>query len=317
VFNSAEKNDRKVVVTGRSMISTVEIAHGLGILRVPPKLIIRAEAARKLPDNRVVILSTGSQGEESAALARIARGEHKTVQIKKGDTVVISASPIPGNERSVASVMNNLTRLGAKVIYNKNLDIHSSGHAKQEDLKLMISLIRPKFFMPIHGEHHMLVAHAELARNLGVPEQNIFIMDNGDVVEIKEGMAKLSDKKIKTGIVFIDGLGIGDVGEVVLRDRKLMSEDGMFVIIMQIDHKTGKLVNPPEIISRGFVYMKESEDLLREVKHEVRKVVEVKNNRPQEPNWAYIRSQIRDQIGEFLYQRTERRPLIIPVVTEV
>ena len=317
VFNSAEKYDRKVVVTGRSMISTVEIAHGLGILRVPPKLIIRAEAARKLPDNRVVILSTGSQGEESSALARIARGEHKTVQIKKGDTVVISASPIPGNERSVASIMNNLTRFGAKVIYNKNLDIHSSGHAKQEDLKLMISLIRPKFFMPIHGEHHMLVAHAELAKNLGVPEQNIFIMDNGDIVEIKEGAAKLSDKKIKTGIIFIDGLGVGDVGEVVLRDRKVMSEDGMFVIIMQIDHKTGKLVNPPEIISRGFVYMKESEDLLREVKHEVRKVVEVKNNRPQEPNWAYIRSQIRDQIGEFLYQRTERRPLIIPVVTEV
>jgi ribonuclease J len=317
VFNSAAKYDRKVVVTGRSIVSTVEIAFSLGILHIPPKLIIRAEAARRLPDNKVVILSTGSQGEESASLARIARGEHKTISVKKGDTVVISASPIPGNEASVSTVMNNLTRQGARVIYNKNLDIHTSGHAKQEDLKMMISLIKPKYFMPIHGEHHMLVAHADLARNLGVPDANIFILDNGDIVEAENEKAKLSEKKIKTGLVFIDGLGVGDVGEVVLRDRKVMSEDGMFVIIMQVDRKTGRLINQPDIISRGFVYMKESEDLLREVKHEVRKVVETKNHKPQEPNWAYIRSAVRDQIGEFLYQRTERRPLILPVIIEV
>jgi len=317
VFNSAAKYDRKVVVTGRSIVSSVEVAFSLGILKIPPKLIIRADAAKRLPDNRVVILSTGSQGEESASLARIARGEHRTVSVKPGDTVVISASPIPGNERSVSTVMNNLTRQGAKVLYIKNLDIHTSGHAKQEDLKMMISLVKPKYFMPIHGEHHMLVAHAELAKNLGIPEKNIFILDNGDAVEIQKGEAKKLEKKIKTGIVFIDGLGVGDVGEVVLRDRKVMSEDGMFVIIMQIDRKTGRLASSPDIISRGFVYMKESEDLLREVKHEVRKVVETKSQKSQEPNFAYIRSRVRDQIGEFLYQRTERRPLILPVIIEV
>ncbi|HLC45019.1 MAG: hypothetical protein A2722_00110 [Candidatus Doudnabacteria bacterium RIFCSPHIGHO2_01_FULL_50_11] len=317
VFNSATKYDRKVVVTGRSIVASVEIAFSLGILKIPPKLIIRAEAARRLPDNKVVILSTGSQGEESASLARMARGEHKTITIKAGDTVVISASPIPGNEAAVGSVMNNMTRLGARVIYNKNLDIHSSGHAKQEDLKMMISLVKPKYFMPIHGEHHMLVAHAELAHNLGVPDANIFILDNGDAVVLREGTAKKMEHVIKTGLVFIDGLGVGDVGEVVLRDRKVMAEDGMFVVIMQIDRKTGKLANQPDIISRGFVYMKESEDLLREVKHEVRKVVETKSNKPQEPNWAYIRSRVRDQIGEFLFQRTERRPLILPVIIEV
>jgi len=316
VFNSAHKFDRKVVVTGRSMVAAVEIAFNLGILKIPPKTTIRAEAARRLPDSKVVILTTGSQGEEYSALARISRGEHKSISIKKGDTVVISASPIPGNERSVSSVMNNLTRLGSKVLYIKNLDIHTSGHAKQEELKLMISLIRPKYFMPIHGEHHMLVAHAELARGLGIPENDIFIMDNGDIVDIKDETARLSDKKIKTGNVFIDGLGIGDVGEVVLRDRKVMAEDGMFVVIMQINRKNGKLINSPDIISRGFVYMKESEDLLREVKHEVRKVVETKS-KGREPNAAYIRSRVRDQIGEFLFQRTERRPLVLPVIIEV
>ncbi|MBI4054188.1 MAG: ribonuclease J [Candidatus Doudnabacteria bacterium] len=317
VINSAAKYDRKVVVTGRSIVATVEIAFSLGMLKIPPKIIVRAEQANRLPDGKVVILSTGSQGEESASLARIARGEHKTVSVRPGDTVVISASPIPGNERSVAAVMNNLTRLGAKVLYIKNLDIHTSGHAKQEDLKMMISLVKPKYFMPIHGEHHMLVAHAGLAKNLGVPEKNIFILDNGNILEIKSAEAKLSEKKLKTGLVFIDGLGVGDVGEVVLRDRKVMAEDGMFVVIMQIDRKNGKLFGPPDIISRGFVYMKESEDLLREVKHEVRKVVETKSQKPQEPNWAYIRSRVRDQIGEFLFQRTERRPLILPVIIEV
>ena len=171
--------------------------------------------------------------------------------------------------------------------------------------------------MPIHGEHHMLVAHAELARSLGVPDKNIFILDNGDVLEVTGGIAKFSNNKIKTGLVFIDGLGVGDVGEVVLRDRRVMAEDGMFVIIMQIERKTGRLVNSPDIISRGFVYMKESEDLLREVKHEVRKVVETKSHKPQEPNWTYIRSRVRDQIGELLFQRTERRPLILPVIIEV
>jgi ribonuclease J len=318
VINSAYKSNRKVVITGRSLVNNVEICLSAGYLNLPVKgMIIKMEQARKLPDNQVVILTTGSQGEEASALARIARQEHKTIEIKKGDTCVVSASPIPGNERSISSVLSNLARLGARVLYQKVLDIHTSGHAYQEDLKLMISLTKPKNFMPIHGEHHMLVAHADLARAVGVPDANIFTLDNGQQLELSSGGAKVTEAKIPTGYVFVDGLGVGDVGEVVLRDRQVMSKDGMFVIIMTIDKRTGKLNSPPDIISRGFIYMKGSEDLLKEVKHEVRKVVETKSKNPSEPNWAFIRSEVRDAIGEFLFQRTERRPMILPVIIEV
>jgi len=316
VFNSATKFNRKVIVTGRSMVQNIEIALSLGYLKIEPKIVIKTEQAKKYPDKNICILTTGSQGEEAAALARIARGEHKTIKIKKGDTVVISAKPIPGNEKSIASVRSNLAREGARVIYSSNMDIHVSGHAKQEDLKLMIALIKPKYFMPIHGEHYMLVAHGELAQTLGVPESNIFIMDNGQAVDINSAQqAKLVDAKIPGGYLFIDGLGVGDVGEVVIRDRKVMATDGMFVIIMTVDHRSGKLVNPPDIISRGFIYMKGSDELIREVKHEVRKLVESKGKG--EANYSYIRQVVRDQIGEYLYQKTERRPMILPVVIEV
>jgi len=315
--NAAVKHDRKVVVTGRSMVDTVEIAHNLGYLNIPKKTVITAESSKRLPDNKVLILTTGSQGEEAAALARIARQEHKSISIKPGDTVVISASPIPGNERAVAAVMNDLTRQGAHVLYQKILDVHSSGHGRQEDLKLMISLTRPKYFMPIHGEHYLCVAHAELAMSIGMKKENIFVMDNGSVVEIKPTGARVMQDKIPTGQIFVDGLGVGDIGEVVLRDRQVMAKDGMVVIIMTVDRRTGKIVNSLDIISRGFVYMKGSEDLIREVKHEVRKVVETQNHKPHEPNWAYLRNQIRDQVGEFLFQRTERRPMILPVIIEV
>ena len=315
--NAAVKHDRKVVVTGRSMVDTVEIAHNLGYLNIPKKTVITAESSKRLPDSKVLILTTGSQGEEAAALARIARQEHKSISIKPGDTVVISASPIPGNERAVAAVMNDLTRQGAHVLYQKILDVHSSGHGRQEDLKLMISLTRPKYFMPIHGEHYLCVAHAELAMSIGMKKENIFVMDNGSVVEIKPTGARVMQDKIPTGQIFVDGLGVGDIGEVVLRDRQVMAKDGMVVVIMTVDRRTGKIVNSLDIISRGFVYMKGSEDLIREVKHEVRKVVETQNHKPHEPNWAYLRNQIRDQVGEFLFQRTERRPMILPVIIEV
>lgn len=320
IINAAHKANRKVVITGRSLVNNVEICLSAGYLKLPMKgMIIKSDQAKRLPDNQILYIVTGSQGEEGAQLARIARDEHKTIKIKKGDTVVVSASPIPGNERAVSSTLSNLARQGARVLYQKILDIHTSGHAYQEDLKLMISLTKPKNFMPIHGEHHMLVAHADLARNVGVPEENIFILDNGQMLEMSNNGVKISEAKIPTGYVFVDGLGVGDVGEVVLRDRQVMSKDGMFVIIMTIDRKTGKLTSQPDIISRGFIYMKGSEDLLKEVKHEVRKVVETKNGGkvPKEPNWAYIRSEVRDSIGEFLFQRTERRPMILPVVIEV
>lgn len=316
-INASVKVERKVVVTGRSMVTNVEIAHGMAYLDIPKKTIVTAEAARKLPDNKVLILTTGSQGEEAAALARIARQEHKTIRIKPGDTVVVSASPIPGNERAIASVMNDLTRQGARVLYQKILDVHTSGHARQEDLKLMISLTKPRNFMPIHGEHYMLVAHANLAESVGVKRDNIFIIDNGQILEVGPHGAKKINEEVSSGLIFVDGLGVGDVGEVVLRDRQVMAKDGMFVVIISVDRRSGKLVNHPDIISRGFVYMKGSEDLIREVKHEVRKVVETHNGKPHEANWAYIRNQIRDQIGEFLFQRTERRPMVLPVVIQV
>jgi len=316
VFNSAAKHHRKVIVVGRSMVNNIEIALSLGYLKIEKGLVIKTEQSKKYPDKGIVILTTGSQGEEAAALARISRGEHKTIKIKKGDTVVVSSSPIPGNERSISSVLSNLTREGAKVLYYQNLDIHSSGHAKQEDLKLMISLCKPKYFMPIHGEHHMLVAHGEIAKLLGIPEENIFIMDNGQAVEINSAQqAKIADAKIPTGYVFIDGLGVGDVGEVVIRDRQVMAKDGMFVILLMVDRKTGKLVSQPDIISRGFIYMKGSDELIREVKHEVRKLFESKGHG--EANYTAIRQTVRDEIGEYLYLKTERRPMILPVVLEV
>jgi ribonuclease J len=319
VFNSAAKYNRKVIVTGRSMVNNIEIALSLGYLKIQPKIIIKSEQAKKYPDNQIVILTTGAQGEEAAGLARIARGDHKTVKIQKGDTTIVSASPIPGNERAISAMLSNLTRLGSHVIYNKTLDIHTSGHAHQEELKLMMALVKPKFFMPIHGEHHMIVAHAELAETMGIPKERIFSLDNGQILEINSAQEARAteDTKIASGYVFIDGLGVGDVGEVVIRDRQVMAQDGMFVIILTLNRRDGKLVSQPDIISRGFIYMKGNDDLIREVKHEVRKLVETKGKEKLEPNWSYLRNIIRDEIGEYLYQKTERRPMVLPVVIEI
>ena len=249
----------------------------------------------------------------------MARGDHKSVKIKKGDTAIVSATPIPGNERSVAAVLSNLTRLGADVVYNKTLDIHTSGHAHQEELKLMMALVKPKFFMPIHGEHHMIVAHANLGKAMGIPENHVFSLDNGQILEINSAReAKIvEDARVTSGYVFIDGLGIGDVGEVVIRDRQVMAQDGMFVIIITLNRRDGKMISQPDIISRGFIYMKGNDDLIREVKHEVRKLVESKGKEKLEPNWAYLRNIIRDEVGEYLYQKTERRPMILPVIIEI
>ncbi|HMQ01641.1 MAG TPA: ribonuclease J [Candidatus Doudnabacteria bacterium] len=318
VFDLSAKYNRKVIVTGRSIVNTLETAISMGYIKIQPKIIIKSEQASKYPDNQILILSTGGQGEESSQLARMSRGEHRFVKIKKGDTVVISASSIPGNERSIVTVIDNLTRLGANVIYNKILDIHTGGHGQQEELKLMIQLVKPKFFVPIHGELHMLAAHAKLAQSIGLPEENCFLLENGSILEINQhGEAKQLNEKIPSGYVFVDGLGIGDVGEVVIRDRQAMAQDGMFVIITTIDRHTGKLINQPEILSRGFVYMKNNDELIREVKHEIRKLVEGNGNKTGEPNWADLRQKVRDDIGEYLFQKTQRRPMILPVIIEV
>lgn len=317
VLDFSAKHNRKVIVTGRSMVNTLETAISLGYLKVLPKLIIKSEQAAKYPDNQLTVLTTGAQGEEASQLARMSRGEHRSIKIKTGDTVIISSSPIPGNERSIVAVLDNLTRQGATVIYNKMLDIHTSGHAQQEELKLMMQLTKPKFFVPIHGEHHMLVGHAKLAQSIGIPVNNTFVLGNGSVLEFNaNGEARVLDTKVESGYVFVDGLGVGDVGEVVIRDRQLMAQDGMFVIISTVDRKTSKLVNPPEILSRGFVYMKNNDELIREVKHEIRKMIESKGGSG-EPNFADLRQEIRDSVGEYLFQKTQRRPMILPVIIEV
>ncbi len=318
VFDISAKYNRKVLVTGRSMVNNIEIALSLGYLKTQPKQIIKSEQARKYPDNQITILTTGAQGEEAAGLARMARGEHKTVKIKKGDTVVVSASPIPGNERAIVAVLDNLIREGANVIYNKILDVHTSGHASQEELKLMLALTKPKYFVPIHGEHHMLVAHGNIAKTLNMPEDHVKVLGNGSILEINTaGEAKILDQKVQAGYVFVDGLGVGDVGEVVIRDRQVMAQDGMFVIIVTLDRKNGKLINQPDIISRGFIFMKNNDELIREVKHEIKKMVDTNGKKQLEPNWAYLRQMIRDEVGEYLFQRTQRRPMILPVVIEV
>ncbi len=316
VLDFSAKHNRKVIVTGRSMVNTLETAISLGYLKVYPKQIIKSEQAAKYPDNQITVLTTGAQGEEASQLARMSRGEHRSIKIKTGDTVIISSSPIPGNERSIVAVLDNLTRQGATVIYNKMLDIHTSGHAQQEELKLMMQLTKPKFFVPIHGEHHMLVGHSKLAQSIGIGAERCFVLSNGSVLEFNaNGEARVLNEKVESGYVFVDGLGVGDVGEVVIRDRQVMAQDGMFVIISTVDRHTNKLVNPPEILSRGFVYMKNNDELLREVKHEIRKMIE--SNKNSEANYADLRQQIRDAVGEYLFQKTQRRPMILPVIIEV
>ena len=317
VFNIAAKYNRKVAITGRSMIQTVEAALENGYLKTVPKQIITPDQLKNFPDNQVVILTTGGQGEEFSALARMSRGEHRQIDLKPNDTVVISASVIPGNERSVQTMMSNLTRLGARVIYQKILDIHTGGHAKEEEHKIMLNLVKPQMLMPIHGEHFMLVHLGSIAEGMGMKKQDIFLLDNGQVLEVTDKTARITEERVPSDLVFVDGLGVGDVGEVVLRDRQVMAKDGMIVLIITVDRRGGKLAAQPDIISRGFVHMKTSEDLLREIKHEVRKVVEGKATKNLEPNWAYLRNELRDQIGEFLFNRTERRPMILPVIIEV
>ncbi len=319
VFNVAAKYNRKVAVTGRSMIQTVEAAMEGGYLKLEKGMLIKPEQVKNIPDNQVVVLTTGGQGEEFSALARMSRGEHRQFSIKEGDTVVISASVIPGNEQSVQTMMSNLTKLGARVIYQKILDIHTGGHAKEEEHKWMLNLVKPQYVMPIHGEHFMLVHMREIAKQVGIDPNKVFLLENGQVLEIEEKTARVTEERVPAELVFVDGLGVGDVGEVVLRDRQVMAEDGMVVLIITLDKHGGKLAAQPDIISRGFVHMKTSEDFLREIKHEVRKIVEGKTNKEAnlEPNWAFLRNEIRDQLGEFIYTRTERRPMILPVIIEV
>lgn len=321
VLNVAKKLDRKVCFVGRSMATTVEIAISLEALVVPENTIIDVKDINKFPDDKIVIVCTGSQGEDNAALTRIATGEHRQVKMKEGDLVILSSSPIPGNERSVSNLMDNLFRAGAQVIYQKLLDVHTSGHANQEDLKLMLALIKPKYLMPVHGERHKLMHHCRIACDMGiVKEENCLVGDDGQVIEFYKGKGEVTNKRVPASYVMVDGLGIGDVGNIVLRDRKAMAQDGIFVVIVTVDRKTAQILTSPDIISRGFIYMREREDLVHKARTEVKKIFTkytAKGKAGAKIDFANAKQKLRDEIGEFLFKETERRPMVIPVVIEV
>jgi len=321
ILNIAKKLDRKVCFVGRSMITTAEIAISLEALVLPKDTMIDVKDLNKYPDNKVVIVCTGSQGEDNAALARIATGEHRQVKLKRGDLVILSSSPIPGNERAVSSLMDNLFRAGAQVIYQKLMDVHTSGHANQEDLKLMLALIKPKYLIPVHGERHKLMLHCRIAQDMGiVDEAHCLVGDDGQVIEFSGGKGEVTNKRVPASYVMVDGLGVGDVGNIVLRDRKAMAQDGIFVVIVTVDHKNGQIVTSPDIISRGFIYMRESEDLVHKARAEVKKIFmkySAAKDKEMKPDFANTKQKLRDELGEFLFKETERRPMVIPVVIEV
>lgn len=318
VINAAHKNGRKVLVVGRSMQQSLEMAIGIKAVTIPPNTLLSERQARNIADEKLVILSTGAQGEDRAALSRMARGEHKMINIKRGDTVVISASPIPGNERSVSAVMDLIYKAGGHVIYNKQLDIHTSGHGSQEDLKLMLALVKPEYFVPIHGERHKLILHAKLAQDLGVERDKCIISSDGQVIEcLPDGKIQITDEYIPNGYVMVDGLGVGDVGNIVIRDRQAMAQNGMLVAIGIVDRKTGKLLTSPDIISRGFIYMRESEDLVNDARSLVRKIIAESYEGGKQPDMSEVKERMRRELSRFLYKRTEREPMVIAVLKEV
>jgi ribonuclease J len=316
VINAADVTGRKVAVIGRSMVNVVGIASELGYLEIPDGMIIEPEEVGKMAADRVVILCTGSQGEPMSALTRMARSTHRKVDILPGDTVIIAATPVPGNEKYVGRTIDELFRLGANVHYSgANSGVHVSGHGSQEELKLMLNLMKPKYFLPIHGEFRMQRRHAVLAESVGIDPDNIFITDIGEVVEIQGGSARKAGK-VTAGNVLIDGLGVGDVGNIVLRDRKLLSQDGILVVVVTLSKQDGKIVSGPDIISRGFVYVRESEGLLDEANRIVSSTLQ-KLMSENVNEWASLKTNVKDALGRFLYEQTRRRPMILPIIMEV
>ncbi|MFA6897674.1 MAG: ribonuclease J [Patescibacteria group bacterium] len=317
IITLSEKYNRKLAIDGFSMRNNVEIAHQLGYLKIKKGTLIKTDQVKNYPDNQVSLMCTGAQGEEKAVLMRIVNKEHKFVNIKKGDTVIFSSSVVPGNERTVQNLKDQLYRQEAHVVHNQMMDVHAGGHGRVEDLKMMLNLIKPKFFIPVHGNYYMLKLHADIAETVGIPQSQSIVAGNGRVIELTADSAVMTKEKVPANYVMVDGLGVGDVGNVVLRDRQQMSEDGMFTIIVIIDSKTGKVLGQPDIISRGFIYMKGSPELINETK---RRVVDIANKTSapdNDINWTYVKDNIRDQVGQFLFDKTQRRPMVLPVVIEV
>ncbi|MBI5369989.1 ribonuclease J [Candidatus Uhrbacteria bacterium] len=316
IIEASEKLGKKVAIDGYSMKTNVEIAKEIGFIKCSQSTLIKPEQMDGYPDEKVVLICTGAQGEKQAALNRIANNEHRSVRVRKTDTVIFSSSVIPGNESSVQRLMDTLYRKGCKVINYTMMDVHAGGHGKKEDIKLMLALFKPKYYVPIEGNHFLLRENADVAYSMGWQEEQVFVVDNGQIMEFWKDNGALTKEKVPTEYVFVDGLGVGDVSQVVLRDRKVLAEDGMVVVIVQIEKKTGKLVGVPDIISRGFIFMKEHRELIDQTRQEVRKVLE-DHDPKSEADPKYAREQIRDKIGAFLFKKIERRPMILPVIIEV
>ena len=312
IVDASVENGRKIAVCGRSMINMIETARELGYIDAPKDIFIDIDMIRNYTDEQLVIMTTGSQGETMSALTRMAAGEHKKIEITPNDLIIISASPIPGNEKSVSKVIDDLLQLGAEVVYNALADIHVSGHACQEEQKLIFALTRPKYFIPVHGEYRQLMAHSDTAKSMGVEPQNIFMSTNGRIIEVNEKGAKQTGT-VPCGKILVDGYGVGDVGNVVLRDRQHLSQDGLIVIVMTMDSSTGEIVAGPDVISRGFVYVKESENLMDEVKKFIREEVQILENRGIR-DWSTIKSTLKDHIRDYIFQKTKRNPMILPII---
>jgi ribonuclease J len=315
IINAAYSFNRKVAFSGRSMVNVANAAMELGYLNVPEGMHIDINDLNRYPDNEIVVITTGSQGEPMAALSRMAASEHRKMDIRPGDMVIISATPIPGNEIKVSNVINLLFEKGADVIYESLADVHVSGHACQEELKLIHTLVKPKYFIPVHGEYRHLRRHASLAESLGMSRENIFVTDNGKVIEITKDSGKICGT-VDSGNILVDGLGVGDVGNIVLRDRKHLSEDGLMVVVVTISKEDGKVMSGPDIVSRGFVYVRESEDLIDGAKLVVREALKkCEENNVRE--WATLKSAIKDSLRGYLFEKTKRRPMILPIIMEV
>ena len=312
IINSAQKYGRKVAIEGRSMVSTINIASELGYLSLPDNILIEGEMLRNYPDEQTVIITTGSQGESMAALSRMANGTHRKISIKPNDTIIFSSSPIPGNEKSVTGVINELMRKGADVIFQ---DVHVSGHACKEDIKLIYSLLHPKYCIPVHGEYKHLVAQAKIVEELGYSKDDIKILSSGDVLELDEESAKVTGR-VQVGNVMVDGLGVGDVGNIVIRDRQKLAEDGIIIVVMTLESVTGQVLAGPDIVSRGFVYVRNSESLMDEAQAVLNNTMEYCMER-RITDWGKIKNMVKDALGDFVWKETKRRPMIMPIIMEV
>lgn len=315
IVNCAVRYNRKIAVCGRSMINMINTARELDYIKVPDNVFIDIDMIKNYTDDQLVIITTGSQGEPMSALTRMASGEHRKVQITPDDLIIISANPIPGNEKLVSKVIDDLMQIGAEVVYSSLADVHVSGHACQEEQRLMISLVKPKYFLPVHGEFRQLKAHAETAEEMGIDKDNIFMLTNGRILEINQEEAKFTTS-VQSGRVLVDGLGVGDVGNIVLRDRQHLSQDGLIIIVMTMDSATGEIVAGPDVISRGFVYVRESENLMENVKAVIRNEIE-KCERNHITDWSTIKSNLRDNLKDYIAQKTKRNPMILPIIMEV